>query len=218
MNSFINTTRKRLVQNSLLKLAHSFGSYFSATVLCGPNPFEYFNLIQLYITNIGKYIHAYESNIEVFNKVKHSLNNTQIDLICDDIYFSFPTHFIDLDLCGTIITGKYLMYHLFTQQYEHYRNSINPSIFMVSFSRRDSKSGTLRDIFANIEKMIQTTTTNSNFKMFNSDIQKVTTNELDDKGKKIGYMEYSFTNNRDFIIKAMTYNDNGPMINILIKY
>lgn len=191
MNTFTHCPKKRLVQETLFKAA---GNGHTATVLLGPNPDDYLELLRKYVTSTStahtnKVIYGYDFNPTVRTKTGMLVFKT-------DIVWARATSFIDLDLCSTLTSGKYLMYSLFEKQKliraEH-------KAFLVTFALRDNHGRGVQDILSCISEMI---------------------------GASIRYTKRKFTVGFKYVIDPIkgynvevhTYRDSMSMISILIKY
>lgn len=194
---FNNRPHKRQVQEILfreVKDAHE------ATVLLGPHPEEYIKLLREYITATRYTIHGYD-----FEPTINSRKNLKVH--CDDIIWAEPTTFIDLDLCATITTSKYLMFSMFQKQRNMNRESLKATtkekVFMVTLCRRANKR----------DKYHTTDVLNAIGEMLNRKIDCVQVKT--DFGTEFKLRRKP----RGYDVKILSYTDTGAhMITAMIKY
>lgn len=216
MNDFKECKRKRLIQEILFKIV---GSGHIATVLLGPNPDVYLTMLRKYITSdqsprIKHLIHGYEY------KAIHTLTlDNDIRTYHKDIFHASATSFIDLDLCGTLLSGKYLMLHLFEKQQALQAKN---KAFMVTFSMRGNKQDNNK---LEEKPKVDDGSQKSRFVRQTIDtIGEMIQRRLEYRVKKYNSStDYSFTEYliipvQDYEVRVFSYNDNGPMITCLIKY
>lgn len=191
MNEFLHCPRKRRVQEALFKES---GGGHTATVLLGPNPKEYLSLLRKHVT-----IHPKQGRrmIHGYDLEEVATNGSDIYTYKSDISFASATSFIDLDLCSTLVSGKYLMYNLFEKQRKLH---IKSRVFLVTFSQRDNTGkGGFKDICKAIAEMVGQELVTSKTKC------------------ELG-VEYIVEPIVGYNIRIISYRDNTPMLSILIKY
>jgi hypothetical protein len=198
MNTKNNNINKRAVQNYLYK---DLFPVRDATILLGPNPNDYLNLIQ----QKSQRIFAHETNKSIVEGLSKELYSRypSLCIINDDLYYADPTQLIDMDMCCTFSYAKYLMLDLFRRQKSMNRNN---NTFMITLALRDKLGFKIQTIIDGISKMI------------GENIIIVEKNRVVNIDKKTKFYELKANNLKNYKVKICTYKDSMPMISISIQY